>query len=59
MVQTKPIHRLRKRWCDVVRSDLQAIVMAADEWYEVAQHTSKWLQVCIEQFCISINSQNA
>ena len=46
MVQTRPRHGPRKRWCDVVRSDLQAIVVAADEWHEVAQHRLKRLQVC-------------
>ena len=46
MVQTRARHALRKRWCDVIRSDLQAIGVAADEWYEVAQLRLKWLQVC-------------
>ena len=58
MVQTKPRHGPRKRWCDVVRSDLQAIGVAADEWHEVAQHRLKWHMV-LEQLWIRINNQNA
>ena len=47
LVRTRPRRILKKRWCEV-RSDLQAIGVSADEWYEVAQHRLKWLQVCTD-----------
>ena len=48
LVRTRPRHGPKKRWHDVVRSDLQAIGVSADEWYAVAQHRLKWLQVCTD-----------
>ena len=48
LVRTGPRHGPKRRWRDVVRSDLQAIGVSVDEWYAVAQHRLEWLQVCTD-----------
>ena len=41
----RPSHGTKKRWRDVVASDLQAIGIK-EAWYEIAQDRKAWHQVC-------------
>ena len=41
----RPCHGTKRRWRDVVRSDMEAIG-AGDRWYELCQDRKEWFELC-------------
>ena len=46
--QTRPQGGPRRRWRDLVKSDLKAVVIQERGWYEEAQHRKQWYVTCNE-----------
>ena len=47
--QTRPQGDPRRRWRDLVKSDLKAIGIQERGWYEEAQHRKQWNVTCNEE----------